>query len=959
MNSSISRLPIATISRQIVSLTARIWHADKAGGGLPLLHRLAIIYLMVPLIIWLVGWFHWWFGIPAAVLIILAFRPALSGPLRLSLPRSMTFAILLLAAVWMMSTAAGGVFDATNADWNKHRWILLNLGYYPWPTFIPDFLAPYLSPEFHSPFLLRYYLGWYIVPGSFARLLGSDVLNWAVPLWTWLGIALILLLFVRERRGWSVIFAAVIFIFFGGMDFLRLILQDNIDAFGFHTTWTGPREIGIHYLTTMRSMQWVPQHVIPAGLYTFLLLQLRRQPRFLRVSAVLLAAAPFWSAFVAIGLLPFIAALLWKNGFRPFLGWSNLALAPALTGLTAIYLTSGSLDPEQGWIWERHDWPELARLIPTVYLAEFLFLVLLLCVLRPILLRKPFFIAGLATLMLLPLYHYGEWNDLNTRASLPALFILCYYCTDTIFDQAGARLSGAALRWKRLGLAGIAMTLAVGSLSAVTESALNVSKFSVFRYEQGYYTSTLNVAPHKLDQYLVIAHDIPRTLRVLLDTNSFLLREDEDGRLVIPSFGGTNITYVPNLPASFQGFSEDTLATLAAARRIVGTEQEPIFLASGDYDDEWVRFIFPSQSEVQYIRMFNSKRSIIFPADLPGARYLFAFGLPHASIMERYFDGSSAQGVGTLPSGRPITLHRLFDPLPPFEPERLVPARFGDQMHLYGLDLPSDAQAGEAITVRWYWRILADDQRNLAFSNQLFGDDGSRRGQLDDRGFTPNYWPADTTGITTFEIEIDPQTPTGAYWLRVGTYDRGRQDTSNLPVFDAQGNQAGNYLRLGPIKVHGRPPAPSSEGLLPSPPNPDNLLPAAFADQIDLLGYNLSHHRLASGQSLDLTLFWSPRGRPTQGYTVFVHLLDSQGQLRAQTDSPPTSGKYPTSVWDPGEVIADLHTLSLAPDLPAGEYRIAVGLYDPETGQRVQTIDESGTVTADLVMISGLVVEVE
>ena len=108
-----------------------------------------------------------------------------------------------------------------------------------------------------------------------------------------------------------------------------------------------------------------------------------------------------------------------------------------------------------------------------------------------------------------------------------------------------------------------------------------------------------------------------------------------------------------------------------------------------------------------------------------------------------------------------------------------------------------------------------------------------------------------------------------------------------------------------------------------------------------------------------MKLYWAPRGRPTRDYTVFVHILDSEGQLQGQADSPPTSGKYPTSVWDAGEVIADLHTLSLAPDLPAGEYRIAVGLYDPETGQRLQTIDESGTVTGDLAMISGLVVEGE
>ena len=110
------------------------------------------------------------------------------------------------------------------------------------------------------------------------------------------------------------------------------------------------------------------------------------------------------------------------------------------------------------------------------------------------------------------------------------------------------------------------------------------------------------------------------------------------------------------------------------------------------------------------------------------------------------------------------------------------------------------------------------------------------------------------------------------------------------------------------------------------------------------------------GQSLDLTLFWSPRGRPTQDYTVFLHLLDSLGQLRGQADSPPDSGRYPTSVWDAGEFIADLHTLSIAPDLPAGEYTVAIGLYDPQTGHRLPIIDQNGKVTGDLVIISGLVV---
>ena len=948
MSSRASKLPML---RRILSFTTRIWHADRAGGDLPLLHRLAIVYLMVPLIIWLVGWFNWWFGIPAAALIILAFRPALSGFPRLSSPRPITLAILLVAAGWVMLTAAGGVFDTHNWDWHKHRSIFLNLGYYPWPTFLPDPLAAYLSPEFHSPFLLRFYLGWYIVPGSFARLIGPAALNWAVPIWTWLGVALILLLFVRERRGWAVILALVVFVFFSGMDSLRSVIVEGVAGFGeyigFRIELKSLWSVESLYKSNTDSLMWAPQHFVPAGLYTFLLLQLRRQPRFLGVSAVLLAPAPFWSPFVAIGLLPFVAALLWKNGFRPFLVWSNLLLAAALGGLIAIYLTSGALDSHQGWIWEKYDWPALVRWIPLFYLTEFLLLVILLCAMRPSLLRKPFFIASLATLILLPLYLYGDHNDLTMRGSLPAILVLCYYCTETISDQARAIFGGTARWWKRLGVACIGVTLAVGSLTVAPNFERATASFVPFRYDLVDHMTTLDVHLNIMNQYL--ARDTPTLLRLLLSSNESL-SGIEKRELVIRTH---NVYRAPPLTLLF---SADTLATLAAARQIIRSERESVFVAGDDYDDPWMRpwleFIFSNRpDDAEYFRTFDPHRSFIVPGDHATASYLFAADPPHALIVGKYFDEGSSQILGTAPSGRPTTLYRLLDPRPPFEPQWPIPVRFGDQLFVYGFDLSPDVRAGERMTVRWYWRILADDQRNLAFSNQLFGDDGSRRGQLDDRGFTPNYWPAGTSGITTFEMDIDPQTPTGAYWLRFAMYDRRAQEITSLPVFDTQRNQAGKYLRLGPIKVHGRPPAPG--------PVPDHYLPATFADQIDLLGYSLSDHRLVPGGSLDLTLFWSPRGRPTHDYTVFVHLLDSQGQLRGQADSPPRSGKYPTSVWDAGEFIADLHTLSLPPDLPAGEYRLAVGLYDPQSGERVYTLDEDGNPTGDLTTISGLVVQHE
>ncbi|MGD8791867.1 MAG: hypothetical protein PVF47_04890, partial [Anaerolineae bacterium] len=70
-------------------------------------------------------------------------------------------------------------------------------------------------------------------------------------------------------------------------------------------------------------------------------------------------------------------------------------------------------------------------------------------------------------------------------------------------------------------------------------------------------------------------------------------------------------------------------------------------------------------------------------------------------------------------------------------------------------------------------------------------------------------------------------------------------------------------------------------------------------------------------------------------YTVFIHLLDEAGQTLVQADSQPRGGAYPTSVWDAGEVVADAHRLALPPDLPAGDYRLRLGLYRLETGVRL------------------------
>ncbi|MCB0229488.1 MAG: hypothetical protein KDH90_10225, partial [Anaerolineae bacterium] len=53
----------------------------------------------------------------------------------------------------------------------------------------------------------------------------------------------------------------------------------------------------------------------------------------------------------------------------------------------------------------------------------------------------------------------------------------------------------------------------------------------------------------------------------------------------------------------------------------------------------------------------------------------------------------------------------------------------------------------------------------------------------------------------------------------------------------------------------------------------------------------------------------------------------------------------------PGEPVSSTHTLLLPPDLPAGQYTLGAGMYDPVTGQRLFAYDAAGNELRDWMII--------
>jgi hypothetical protein len=93
------------------------------------------------------------------------------------------------------------------------------------------------------------------------------------------------------------------------------------------------------------------------------------------------------------------------------------------------------------------------------------------------------------------------------------------------------------------------------------------------------------------------------------------------------------------------------------------------------------------------------------------------------------------------------------------------------------------------------------------------------------------------------------------------------------------------------------------------------------------------------GGSCALILVWQAEATLPESYHVFLHLVDAAGNLIAQTDGVPAAWTRPTTGWLPGEIIADTHSLPLPGELPDGPLSLRIGLYDPDTGQRLSTAE--------------------
>ena len=102
--------------------------------------------------------------------------------------------------------------------------------------------------------------------------------------------------------------------------------------------------------------------------------------------------------------------------------------------------------------------------------------------------------------------------------------------------------------------------------------------------------------------------------------------------------------------------------------------------------------------------------------------------------------------------------------------------------------------------------------------------------------------------------------------------------------------------------------------------------------------------------TLTTTLIWYAEAETHISYHVFLHLLDSEGRLVAQSDGVPANWTRPTTGWLPGEYIEDVRVLIIPPDAPAGDYTLSAGLYLPG-GERLTAPDGTDAVPLTTIQV--------
>ncbi|MDP2777444.1 MAG: hypothetical protein Q8O48_07360, partial [Anaerolineales bacterium] len=451
------------------------------------IHRITILYLTLPVIIFFMGWLRLSIAIPVIAIFLWVLWNLLKQNPDNQFPiPNFRFPIylLLLTGLWVFLSGVGG-YAFQNWDHHWRNAVLRDLINYDWPVV-------YSSAERGPLKMLIYYLGYWL-PAAFAgKLFGWKFANFILFLWTWLGVFLTAL-HLNIKLNTTLLKTALLLIFFSGMDALgTLILAPDYPTLFPPIQHLEIWSDNLQYSSFTTQLFWVFNQAAPAWLCVsfFISLSLSTSLKINSAKglqpggrdsslpkeqvaqndirgqlAFIWSLSFFFAPLASIGLLPYLL-IEWikQTDFKhPFknLRFDLLLASGIIIIISYLLFSSNTAAQERGF-----------QSIAIKDLLIFFLLEggILWLFLAPRLWRDPRWMVTGLLLILIPFIQLGSGGDFVMRASIAPLLFLMIMCAEVIFQNSSSRLYRMAF----------VVFLLVGALTPLYE--INRSVYRTYEY---------------------------------------------------------------------------------------------------------------------------------------------------------------------------------------------------------------------------------------------------------------------------------------------------------------------------------------------------------------------------------------------------------------------------------------------------------------------------------------------
>lgn len=456
--------------------------------------NIGYLYVLLPLILFFVGWIKVWISIPVCLLLCYSFKETIQADNYLYLPKwnrlNIVRAILIcfIVAFWVYFSGIGN-FVWQNADHSARNAFYEMLVSNKWPI-----TKRVIYNEEIQMRGIIYYIGYWLPAAVIGKIFGITAGYLFQYLWAVLGILISVVFLNSFLKKWS-IWPVVLFIMFSGLDAIGYVLNKRMDlvlTFD-HIEWWTNYKSGLQFSSFTTQLYWVYNQAIYAWIILALIMFQRDNRRVIWIWCLGLLEC----TFPIVGMAPFVVWVICRNsginfgnGFNRLKVVKELLTIENISGviigmIISLYLIgniavqkSVSTSVSQRLVDKTEDGTYiLIRYLLFIFLEIGIYYIYIYRYYK----RNTIFYISLVFLLLCPFVKIGSGGDFCMRASIPSLVILYYMVANSLKEDVGRR--------KYLFSVGILMILSIGSLTVVHEIGRSIDK-TIQQYQQ--YNEVIN-----------------------------------------------------------------------------------------------------------------------------------------------------------------------------------------------------------------------------------------------------------------------------------------------------------------------------------------------------------------------------------------------------------------------------------------------------------------------------------